>query len=110
MYISESDIFFDLGGRYALSISRASLWKEFFKELLLLPFTVALKLCRTALRLAGLVWSVVFVLSSLGCLSSARLFFVDRMAAVSRDLADWFLFPLSILNCLCKFLFGAKAD
>lgn len=108
MHFSESDIFFDLGSRARLAASPSFLWKDFFKQLAMLPFVLVAKAGRTALRVVGLALSAALVFGSLGCWSSARFFFVDRMATLSRDLADWVLLPFSVLSCLCRLIFTLR--
>ena len=104
----ESDVFFEIGEQALFADRRGPLWKEFLKQVGFLPLRLLGKFFRSLFRLLGLSWSALWVIVSLGCLESERLFLVQRAGVLGRDLIDWLLLPLSILGCYFKLLFTKK--
>lgn len=77
--------------------------KDFLKKLCLLPFAVVMKAYRTTLRAAGLFLAAVLLMVTFG---GSRAFFVERVAKLAKDLADWVLLPFAVGACFLRLLMG----
>ena len=78
--------------------------QDFLKKLGILPFALAFKAFKTFFRALGVFWSAGLILITLGFFSGIRNFFVERVSALAKDLADWILLPFALLSCFCKLI------
>ncbi|OGN64249.1 MAG: hypothetical protein A3E80_01085 [Chlamydiae bacterium RIFCSPHIGHO2_12_FULL_49_9] len=101
-FYSESQAFFDIFSHsewVRCSQSRLFCLKDFLKKVALLPFSLLFKVCKTFFRMVGVVMAAALLFISLGATESGRVFFMERVSSLSKDLADWVLFPLAIFSC-----------
>lgn len=75
-----------------------------FEKLLLLPFALFAKACKTFFRILGVFFSAFFLIATLGASYGIRDFFIQRVTSLARDLADWVLLPFAVLTCFCRLL------
>ncbi len=80
--------------------------KDFLKKAALLPFALLFKIYKTLFRSAGLFFSLLFLIATFGASSSIRKIFFERASALSKDLADWILYPFAVAVCLGRLLLG----
>jgi len=78
--------------------------QDFLKKILILPFALLYKAYKTVLRALGVIWSAILVTATLGTSEGLRQFFVERVAALAKDLADWVLLPFAIISCFFRML------
>lgn len=78
--------------------------KDFLKKCLILPFALLNKAYKTCYRTVGVCFGAILVLITVGSSPTAREFFVERIACLAKDLADWILFPIAIFTCFIKLL------
>ena len=105
-FYCDSGVFWDVAPlvKNGDSQDRKVFLKTFLSFLLILPFALAYKLCRSFFRLVGFGLSFSFLIVSLGCSEGVRRFFLRRVSLLAFDLADWILYPLSYIVCLFKLL------
>lgn len=80
---------------------------RFFKQLGMIPVSFMAKLFRTFTSILGLGFAVLLLVLTLCCESGIRGFFVKQIMSVSKELADWVLWPPAILFCLGRLLLAA---
>jgi hypothetical protein len=81
---------------------------RFFKTLLTIPFAFAYKLYKTALSFAGVGLGIAALFITLCGSFAAREFFVKKVTQLAKDLADWVLWPVAAILCLCRLLLAAS--
>lgn len=81
--------------------------KDFLKTVCLFPFALCFKLYTTFVQLFAVLVALFSLLFSLGHSSEARHFFLERFTSLAKDLADWLLFPLSLIHYSIRFLLGS---
>lgn len=81
---------------------RWSCSKDYLKKMAVLPLALLVKAGRTFFRIGGIVLAACFLMATLAASHSARKFFLDRMMILAKDLADWVLYPFSLLVCTIK--------
>ena len=86
---------------------RAHCFAALIEKIGILPFALLHKFYKTFFRVVGLGFALVLLVLSLGSSGGARELFLRRFSALSKDLADWVLFPFAVLLCLSKLLFGS---
>jgi hypothetical protein len=78
--------------------------KDFLKRLAILPAALLVKAYKTFLRSVGVCLGAFLVMTTVGSSPSARTFFVERIAALAKDLADWILLPIALFSCFIRLL------
>jgi hypothetical protein len=104
-FYSESQAFFDIFSHsewVRCNQSRLFCLKDFLKKVALLPFSLLFKACKTFFRIVGVFFATALLFISLGTSESGRVFFTGRVSSLSKDLADWVLFPLAIFSCFFR--------
>ena len=81
---------------------------QFFKTLLLLPLVCAYKLYRSAFSLIGFSLSLVVLVVTFCASTASRKFFFKKVDALTKDLADWFLWPIAVAFFLIRLLLAAS--
>lgn len=76
------------------------------ESLAVVPFFLFCKGCKTVFRVMGLGLGAALVFLSLGGSSGVRGFFFRRAVALAQDLADWVLYPFSLVVFVGKLLFS----
>lgn len=107
MYYINSGEFFEISiGPQFDNTLRARLLciKDFLKKCAVFPFALLGKACKTFFRLVGVCFSSILVLITLGGSANARELFVNRMAVLAKDLADWILLPLAFILCFLRLI------
>ncbi len=107
MYYSDSQSFFEIASGPQLENtfpSRLLCLKDFGKRVLLFPFALLYKACKTALRGVGVCFGALLVLMTVGSSGTARAFFVERISIFAKDLADWLLLPFALITCFFRLL------
>lgn len=107
MYCASSKSFFEISDYIEYSNTlrgRLHCFKDFFKRLLVFPFGLIVKSWKTVFRVFGIIFSLVFVLITLGSYFRLREVFVNRLSNFAKDLADWLLLPIAIIVCFCRFI------
>jgi hypothetical protein len=74
------------------------------KKALLLPLSLALKVCKTIFKGIGVCFGAMLVLMTVGFSVKAREVFFDRVVALAKDLADWILLPFAIIGCFLRLI------
>lgn len=77
------------------------------EKLIVLPFALFFKVYKTSFRVLGLALSITLLLVSLGTSIGIREFFIRRVSALARDLADWILYPFAVFSCFSKLFLAA---
>lgn len=107
MKSADSQTFFEIGNGPQLENNlqaRLLCLKDFFKRCLLLPGALLLKVGRTFLRGLSVCFGAALILITLGSSSAARKFFIERISAFAKDLADWILLPFAIVGCIFRLI------
>lgn len=86
---------------------RMSALGNFFGKLAILPLAFVYKLYKTALAVSGVGFGAFLVALTLFSAPGAREFFVNRVMALAKDLADWVFWPVAVVYCLCRLLLAA---
>jgi hypothetical protein len=100
MYYVNSREFFEIsiGPQFENTLrARLLCLQDFFKKCAVFPLALLGKACKTFFRFVGVCFSSLLVLITLGGFASARELFVDRVAILAKDLADWILLPLALI-------------
>ncbi len=79
----------------------------FFEILATIPLALIVKCLRTFSRAMALLLASSFVVLSGSLSSTARTFFIQRVQSLAVDVADWLLWPFSVVVCLCRLLLAA---
>ena len=78
--------------------------KDFFKRCFFFPFALIMKVSKTVVRAAGIIFSLALVFMTFGSYPRAREAFVNRVSSLAKDLADWLLLPIAIAVCFCRLI------
>ena len=106
-HYADSQAFFEISsqaqlGEFNSLKTRILCLRDFLKKLLLLPFALVLKLLKTFFRVLGAFIGAGLLFVTLGTSPNARDYFVQRVAALSKDVADWILLPFAIIACFSR--------
>jgi hypothetical protein len=82
--------------------------KDFFKRCAILPLALLVKAYKTFFRAFGVCFGALLVVVTVGSSPTAREFFVERIAALAKDLADWILLPIAIFSCFIRLLMAVS--
>ncbi|MES2272897.1 MAG: hypothetical protein V4487_01745 [Chlamydiota bacterium] len=109
IYCAESRSFFEISGdprflQFNSFQSRLLCLKDFFKKIILLPLALLYKAYKTIFRVVGLSFGAALLGVTLGSSTSAREFFVERVSALAKDLADWILLPFAVFACFFRLI------
>ncbi len=107
MEISNSQYFFEVSNGPHLEntfAGRLLCVKDFLKRVATLPFALLYKVYRTLGKGVGVAFSALFVLLTVGSSPAAREFFLRRITAFTKDLADWIFFPFAVVGCFLRLL------
>lgn len=107
MEISSSKFFFETSDIPQLDNNlRARLLcvKDFLKRIAFLPLALLYKAYRTIGKGAGVGFGVLLVFLTVGSSPAAREFFLNRITALARDLADWVFLPFALVGCFFRLL------
>ncbi len=74
------------------------------EKVFLLPFALFCKAYKTCFRLFAAALGTCLFLMSAGISKRAREFYLRRWKALSKDLADWVLFPIAAAACFIRLL------
>jgi len=77
------------------------------EKLSILPFAVLYKAYKTFFRAVGVVLGGSGLILTLGTSTLVREFFSRRFTSMAEDLADWVLFPFSVLSFFVKLLIAS---
>lgn len=109
MNYSDSQSFFEISnGPYLDNSIRGRLLcvQDFLKRLAILPFALLQKMGKTFFRFLGVCVGIFLIAATAGSAAAARTFFVERIASLARDLADWILLPIALFSCFVRLLMG----
>jgi len=87
---------------------RRSVLIYFLKALLLIPLAGLYKLYRTALTICGVLFSIAALALTLCTSLASREFFLNKMAQLAKELADWMLWPIGVVFCLGRLLLAVS--
>lgn len=76
----------------------------FIEKLFILPFALFCKSYKTFFRFLAAGIGAALLLLSAGISVQAREFFMRRCTTLSKDLADWVLFPIAAATCFVRLL------
>lgn len=79
----------------------------FIEKLFMLPLVLFCKSYKTLFRLLAASVGAAFLILSAGISVRAREFFIRRWAVLSKDLADWVLFPIAAATCFVRLLLSS---
>src|SRR5579872_2737256 len=107
MNYADSRFFFEISNGPQLANTWEARWlclKDFFKRCLTFPGAILLKVYRTFFRGICLGLAVLFILITVGSSVVARVFFVERVSILAKDLADWILLPFAIVSWVSRLI------
>lgn len=107
MHYAESKYFFEISNGPQLDNtfqSRLLCLKDFLKRCVVFPFALLIKACKTAFRAFGVCFGAGLILITVGSSACAREFFIARIAAFAKDLADWLLLPFALIGCFFRLM------
>lgn len=79
---------------------------DFLKTVLIFPFALIYKGTISIARAFVVCFALLALIVGLGQNVEARQFFVERLALLAKDLADWILLPLALVQYSARFLMG----
>lgn len=82
--------------------------KDFLKRLVILPIALLVKAYKTFFRAVGVCFGALLVVITVGSSPASRDFFVERIMALAKDLADWILLPIAIFSCFIRLLMAVS--
>ena len=100
MYYIDSTEFFEssIGPQSDNTVrARLNCLKDFLKRAAIFPFALFGKAWKTSFRILAFFFSSLLVLITLGGSGNARELFMDRIAILAQDLADWILLPMAVV-------------
>lgn len=107
MMYSDSKSFFEISTGWQLENTfeaRLLCVKDFLTRLLTFPFALFAKACKTFFRGLGICFGALLILITVGSSVAAREFFIERVSAFAKDLADWILLPIALLGCFLRLI------
>lgn len=107
MYCAESKSFFEISIGPQLDNTlrdRLLCVKDFLKKAVLFPFALIGKAFCTFFKVFALCFGASLILITIGSSGSAREFFLERISALAKDLADWLFLPFAILSCFLRLI------
>lgn len=107
MYYADSNAFFEISNGPQLENnfqSRLLCLKDFLKRFAIFPFALFGKLWKTFFRAFSVCFGILLMIVTVGSSLSARDFFIERISAFAKDLADWFLLPFALIGCFLRLI------